>query len=104
MKMQLDDNLMKDVLPQINHSIVASIDAIFQVLGTPDPTTRKTSLSEEKFVKTALSSRRDQLGVSINTRSLTISITEEKMVSINKLLQTFTHTTENYFPYWRLHE
>ena len=88
MKMHVDDNLMTDVMPHIEYAIVASIDSIFQVLGTPEPQLRKTALSEDKFVKTALSSLRNQLGVTIDTRQLTISVTEEKRKSLHTLLET----------------
>ena len=78
MKMHVDDNLMTDIMPHIEHAIVASIDSIFQVLGNPEPQLRKTAFSEDKFVKTALSSLWNQLGVTIDRRKLTISVTSEK--------------------------
>lgn len=51
MKMHVDDNLIADIMPFIDYVIVVSVDSILQVLENREPSLRKTSLSEEKFVK-----------------------------------------------------
>ena len=47
------------------------------------------SLAEDKFTKTELSSARPQLGILIDTRSLTVSITDDKRAKLIKLLSQF---------------
>ena len=89
MYMHVDDNLISDIQPHIEDAMAASIDSNFQVLGNPEPKLRKTSLAEDKFFKTALASLRGQLGLLIDTRRLTVGITEEKRIKLNALLSQF---------------
>ena len=81
--------LLADILPYIEHAAVSSIESIFLILGFPSPSLRKTALSEEKFVKTAMDSMRGQLGVLIDTHALTISINPDKRKILHKLLSQF---------------
>ena len=89
MHMHVDDNLMTDTTTRIQDAIVASIASNFEVLGEPNPSVRKVSLAEDKFTKTELSSARPQLGILIDTRSLTVSITDDKRAKLIKLLSQF---------------
>ena len=77
---------MTDVQHHIEDTIVANIASNFEVLNESEPFICKVSLKKDKFNKTDLSSLRPQLGVLIDTQSLTVSITEEKF---NKLIKYY---------------
>ena len=59
MNMKVDNNLTVIILTHIDQAIVENDKSIFQVLGNPEPTLRKTYFSEDKFVKTSLLRVRD---------------------------------------------
>ena len=86
--MFVDDSLYVHIEQVIRHSMAASIEALYMVLGYPDITTRQDALSLDKFLQSVYSYQRDQLGVLINTRSMTIGLAEQKRLT---MIDELTH-------------
>ena len=86
--MFVDDSLYVHIEPVIRHSMAASIEALYMVLGYPDITARQDALSLDKFLQSICSYQRDQLGVLINTRSMTIGLAEQKRLT---MIDELTH-------------
>ena len=74
----VDDNLMAETQEYIRYAIVASIKALFILLGFPEAEKRRVALSAEKFIKSACSYKRVQLGILVDTRSMTVSLPDDK--------------------------
>ena len=74
--MFVDDNLMAEIRKWMPQAMAASIEALFRLLGRPAPQFRKAALCLEKFIKAMCSYTKTQLGKVINTRTMSVSITD----------------------------
>ena len=84
--MFVDDSLYVHIKQVIRHSMAVSIEALHMVIGYPDITARQDALSLDKFLQSICSYQCEQLGVLINTRSMTIGLAEQKrLVMIDEL-------------------
>ena len=66
----VDDALLASIRRHIKRLIASIIEAIFNVLGPPDPTVRRTHLSMDKWTEAIISYKNILLGLSWNTRKL----------------------------------
>jgi len=73
----VDDALLASIRRHIKRLIASIIEAIFNVLGPPDPTVRRTHLSMDKWTEAIISYKNILLGLSWNTRKLTVGIPRE---------------------------
>ena len=80
--MFVDDNLFAQVRDKIKHAMAASIEALHIILGFPDIEKRQNPLSLDKYYESICSFDRIQLGININTRSMSIRLTEKKRLSM----------------------
>ena len=76
--MFVDDNLFAQTKLFMKHAMVASIEALYVFLGFPEIDKRQNPLSLDKYFESVCSYNRIQLGININTRTMTISLTEKK--------------------------
>ena len=86
--MFVDDNLMADTWEHLTSTLAASVEALFILLGFPEETMKKSSLSMDKYYESLCSYSRKQIGYLMNTRQLTISITKDKRKEIIDILLT----------------
>ena len=80
---------MADTLRHIQTAMAASLEALFQILGFPDESKRRSPLSLDKFFQAHCSWRKEQLGLIIDTRSMTVTLPQQK---INRLLSLLEST------------
>ena len=78
----VDDTLMVDTWEHLRSSLAASVEALFTLLGFPEDHIMKSPLSINKYYEILWSYSRKQLGYLINSRKLTVAITEEKREDI----------------------
>ena len=78
---------MADIKEYILTAMAASIEALFLLFGFPDETLRRSPLSMEKFAKFKCSWIKEQLGIIINTRDMTISLPPAKIERLTTLLK-----------------
>ena len=76
--MFVDDSLFAHTRDTIKHSMAASIEALYIILGYPDTKIRQNALSLDKYFESVCSHERVQLGILINTRSMTLSLTDKR--------------------------
>jgi hypothetical protein len=77
--MHVDDSLYAEVGRQrLLKAMRHSIHALHEVLGGDDPTLRPRLVDQEKFHREPIGHRRTQLGVVIDTRRLTVEMTDAK--------------------------
>jgi len=95
--MYVDDNLLVDIWGYLKPALAASIEALFVLLGFPDESLRKSSLSMEKYVDSLCSYSRAQLARQVNTRDLNISIPPTKREEILQTLRTTWHKKRKSF-------
>ena len=62
--------------------MAASIEALFIVLGYPDLKKRQSPLSLDKYFESICSYMRIQLGIQINTRLMSIALTDDKRLAM----------------------
>ena len=58
--------------------MAASIETLYTILGYPDIAMRQDALNLDKFLQSIYSFKRDQLGVLLTTRSMTVGLAESK--------------------------
>ena len=86
--MFMDDNLFAQTKDFIKHTMAASIEALYIVLVYPEISKRQDSLSLDKYFESVCLHKRIQLGIEINTRTMTVGLTENKRLS---MLKELTH-------------
>jgi len=87
--MFVDDNHMASLLPDMKMAQAASIEGLFQILGFPDVSLRRTALSEDKYYREKCSYKKIQLGYLINTSSMTVSFAPDRFEKILSSLSNF---------------
>ena len=80
--MFVDDSFFVTTALIINHEIEASIEALYIVLCFLDLTASQDPLSLDRYFQSVCPDERIQLGKIINTRTMSISITELKGLAI----------------------
>jgi hypothetical protein len=87
--MYVDDKLMAALgEARMRFIMRCSIHATFMILGEPDANRGPDAIDFDKFVRDTISHERTQLGYRINTRTLEVTIPEEKLQAMLELLQT----------------
>ena len=82
--MFVDDNLFAQTKLLMKHAMAASIEALYLILGYPETDKRQNPLSLDKYFESIWSYNSIQLGININTRSMTISLTEKNRIAMIK--------------------
>ena len=77
--------------------LAACIHAIFVVTGTPEEILRPNPLAMDKWETMIVSYEITILGLILNTRALTIGITDEYLKEIQELLGQFLQPQIRYF-------
>jgi hypothetical protein len=85
----VDDTLMADIKGHIEQAIVASVESCFLIFGDRDDNLRPCPLSLEKFQSSVCSPIRQQLGIVVNTNTMTISLPTDKLKNLQNLLLPF---------------
>ena len=80
--MFVDDSLFANIRETILHSMAASIEALYIILAYPNIAIRQDALSLDKYFESICSYQRTQLGININTRKMTIGLTDKKRLSM----------------------
>ena len=87
--MFVDDSLMVKILPRMPQLLAASIDSLFQVMGSDMPHIRRSNLNMDKYYEVQCSYIQVQLGVVINTRRMIVHMTSEKTKKIINELKSW---------------
>ena len=80
--MFVDDNLFAQTKEFMKHAMAASIEALYMILGYPDIKKRQNPLSLDKYFESVCSYTRIQLGISVNTRTMMIYLTDKKRMAM----------------------
>ena len=89
MFMFVDDSLLVEIFSRMWKLLAASIESLFQVMGEDMPDIRRSNLSMDKYYEIICSYVQVQLGVLINTRKMTVSMTPEKKNNLIKELKAW---------------
>ena len=95
--MFVDDSLMCEIHARILQLLAASIESLFQIMGEDIPELRRSNLSMEKYYKIICSYIQVQLGVVVNTRTMTVSMTEEKKANLIRELDAWHSSRKSFF-------
>jgi len=87
--MFVDDNHIAALLGDMKLAQAASIEGLFQLLGFPSPTLRRTVLSDDKYYREKCSYRKIQLGYLIDTSNMTVSFSQDRFTKILSSLSNF---------------
>ena len=80
--MFVDDSIFANTESVIKHAMVASIEALYIVLGFTDETIRQKPLNLDKYFQSICSYERVQLGNLVNTKKMSVIITEKKRLDM----------------------
>ena len=93
----VDDSLFAIVASIIKHVMTTSIEAFYLVLGLPDDLVRQNPLSLDKYFQSIASYQRIQLGKPVNTRTMSVGITDvqrqamvAELTNLSKKFKGFT--------------
>jgi len=92
----VDDNHIADVFPRIRIAQAASIEGLFQLLGFPEAQFRRSVLSEDKYYEQACSYTKLQLGYLVNTRTMSVGFSTERLTSLAALLKMWSTQRKSY--------
>ena len=80
--MFVDDSLFAQTKNKMKHAMAASIEALYMILGYPDVEIRQNPLSLDKYFESTCSYKRMQLGIDVNTRKMSLGLTEKKRIAM----------------------
>ena len=80
--MFVDDSLFAQTRDRIKHAMAASIEALHIILGYPNLDVRQNPLSLDKYFESTCSYERVQLGIKVNTRTMSLSLTDKKRLAM----------------------
>ena len=86
--MFVDDNLLAEFQEEITLDIATRVESLFILLGEENSLLCKIPLSMDKYYDSICSYLCTQLGILINTRSLTLSIPDDKKGNLIKIILT----------------
>lgn len=83
----VDDALLASIRRHIKRLIASIIEAIFNVMGRPNTNVRRNHLSMEKWSEATINYRNILLGLSWNTRKLTVGIPRDYIDDLSELIK-----------------
>ena len=92
----VDDTCLADTKDRLSTAIHASLQALFMTLGYPKED-RTEVLSLEKFQQVTCAEQQVQLGILVDTRSMTLSLPAKKYTRIRSLLHSRWHSNMTQF-------
>ena len=92
----MDDILITDNRRHMPTAMTTSIKALYVVLGRGNKYERISPISMDKFTVRKCSWEKQQLGLVINTRIITVIILEDKLLRLVTTLNTTRHIHRKY--------
>ena len=90
--MFVDDSLFVQTRDRMKQAMAASIEALYIILGYPEEEKRQNALSLDKYYDSVCSHERVQLGIRVNSRTMTIGLAETRRVTmLNELSHWHKH-------------
>lgn len=93
----VDDTLMADIQPHILTAMGASIESLFLSLGALCEAERRSPLSMDKFAEFLCSWRKQQLGLIIDSRKMTVTLPPDKIHRMTETLSKTWHPSRKSF-------
>jgi len=84
--MYVDDNLIAEIPARMKQAMAASIEALFILMGFPEPQKRRIAICMEKFIAAMCSYEKQQLGIRLNTRAMVVGMMPNKLAALEKEL------------------
>eukprot|EP00957_Ditylum_brightwellii_P161316 12282792-Ditylum_brightwellii.AAC.1 len=85
--MYVDDNLKADIRPRMKQAMSASIEALFILMGYPEPHRQINAVCMENYLAAQCVYEKKQLGIKINTRALALGLMADKKLDMTSELQ-----------------
>ncbi len=82
---------------QMELRLVALLEAIFVIMGTPDMTVCQCPLALDKWLDLIVASRQRMLGLIVDTNSMTVGIPPDYVAEVLDLLNTSWHSHNRHF-------
>ncbi|KAL7525949.1 hypothetical protein ACHAWF_001576 [Thalassiosira exigua] len=83
----VDDNLLVDVREYLPRALTGAAEAIFTIMERSMPQLRQVALSLEKWEKLVVAPRNVLLGLQLDTRAMTVGITDEYRAEVTTMLE-----------------
>lgn len=93
----VDDNLLAEVHSQMPQALASAFEGAFKVMGIPTPILRPIAVALEKLEELLVSYRQILLGLDVDTRAMTVSITSQYRNEVLSLLQSTWHVHRKTF-------
>jgi len=92
----VDDNTIADIRCRMPQAMVASAEALFLLLGQPDPTKHRSPLSMEKYYQAKCSFSKKQLSSQSNTRRMEVTFPPDKILKMQNILHKWHAKRKTY--------
>ncbi len=93
----VDDDLLAEIRPCMPQALVSAFEAIFTVMGRPEPIRRPIAVAVDKLKELFVSYCQILLGLEINTRAMTVGISPQYRAEVLHILQSTWHSGRQSF-------
>jgi hypothetical protein len=93
----VDDNLLAEVKAYMHLALASGFKATFTIMGHPCPSARPVPVNLDKLEELGVSPLQILLGLLVNTREMTVSISDEFCREVLALLTTTWHCCRESF-------
>ena len=93
----VDDNLLAERRSQMPQALASACEGVFTVMGIPTPALRPIAVALDKLEELFVSHRQVLLGLDVNTRTMTVSITSQYRNEVLSILKSTWHVHRKTF-------
>ena len=93
----VDDNLLAEVRPLMPQALASAFEGVFSVMGYPSPSLRPIAVAIDKLMELYVSYLQVLLGLEVDTRAMTVSITNQYRNEVLVILQSTWHKDRRTF-------
>ena len=93
----VDDDLLAEIRPCMPQALASAFEAIFTVMGRPEPIRRPIAVAVDKLMELFVSYCQILLGLEINTRAMTVGISPQYRAEVLHILQSTWHSGRQSF-------
>jgi hypothetical protein len=93
----VDDNLLADVKAHMHQALASGFEATFTIMGHPCPSLRPVAVNLDKLEELVVSPLQILLGLLVNTREMTVAISDEfRNETLELITTTWHHRRESF--------
>ena len=93
----VDDNLLAETRSQMPQALASAFEGVFAIMGIPTPTLRPIAVAIDKLMELLVAYKQILLGLEVDTRAMTVSITTNYRDEVLSILRSTWHVHRQTF-------